>query len=228
MVHSTAVLVLNVSEDTRIMASGDKEGTIKIWNPKTGKCIRSFENVHSANSGGVSALDISKNNTQMLSTGLDGRIKVLGLKSGTVLKELGCHDTFIRKVSFLTKDSAVSVSQDAVSKLWKTSEGLDKEFKVLIEKEKEDVNLVCIEQHPEIPDQAIVSASKTFLSLVSLSTGKLLNQYSCKEGRDEVLVQATFSRPDGRFIYATSTAHTLYVFDMVSTSLLQCVKVVTD
>lgn len=46
MIHSTSVLSLVMSRDNELLASGDKEGTVKIWKISTGKCLKKFEKSH--------------------------------------------------------------------------------------------------------------------------------------------------------------------------------------
>lgn len=46
MIHSTSVLSLVMSRDNELLASGDKDGTVKIWKISTGKCLKKFEKSH--------------------------------------------------------------------------------------------------------------------------------------------------------------------------------------
>ena len=40
MVHNSPVLALDFSQDERILASGDKAGSIKVWKVTDGKLLR--------------------------------------------------------------------------------------------------------------------------------------------------------------------------------------------
>lgn len=40
MVHTAPVLALDFSWDNRLLASGDKLGTVKVWKVADGKCLR--------------------------------------------------------------------------------------------------------------------------------------------------------------------------------------------
>ena len=46
MLHDSAVLCVTFSSDSELIASGDQEGCIKIWQLKNGKCIRKFGKAH--------------------------------------------------------------------------------------------------------------------------------------------------------------------------------------
>lgn len=43
MIHTSSVLSLALSRDNELLASADKEGTVKIWRISTGKCLKKFE-----------------------------------------------------------------------------------------------------------------------------------------------------------------------------------------
>ena len=46
MAHSKSVLSLAFSSDSEYLASGDLEGTIKVWRGRTGGLLRRFSCVH--------------------------------------------------------------------------------------------------------------------------------------------------------------------------------------
>ena len=46
MVHAQGVISLNIGKENELLASGDKEGTVKVWRIATGKCLKKFENTH--------------------------------------------------------------------------------------------------------------------------------------------------------------------------------------
>jgi WD40 repeat protein len=47
MMHDDAVLCLDISRDSEIVASGSTDGKIKVWRLRTGQCLRRFERAHS-------------------------------------------------------------------------------------------------------------------------------------------------------------------------------------
>ena len=46
MMHDTAVLSLGFSRDSELMTSGSQDGKLKVWQLKTGKCLRRFDQAH--------------------------------------------------------------------------------------------------------------------------------------------------------------------------------------
>lgn len=96
MVHQSPVLSLNFSSDNRLLTSGDKTGTIKVWKVADGKCLRQISIQLSQNLASVTTVRLNPLNSKVYACCLDKSIKVFGLKSGTMLKELANgHDTYI-------------------------------------------------------------------------------------------------------------------------------------
>ena len=72
MAHSKSVLSLAFSSDSEYLASGDLEGTIKVWRVSTGGLLRRFSCVHD---GGVTCLCFNANSQQVCSSSLDGTVR---------------------------------------------------------------------------------------------------------------------------------------------------------
>ncbi len=72
MAHSKSVLSLAFSSDSEYLASGDLEGTIKVWRVSTGGLLRRFSCVHD---GGVTCLCFNANSQQVCSSSFDGTVR---------------------------------------------------------------------------------------------------------------------------------------------------------
>lgn len=72
MAHNCSVLSLCFSSDNEYLASGDYEGTIKVWRVSTGGLLRKFVHVHDK---GITKLCFSHNNQQICSASYDGTIR---------------------------------------------------------------------------------------------------------------------------------------------------------
>jgi WD40 repeat-containing protein SMU1 len=79
------VLCCSFSKDGEMIASGDRDGKVKVWKVSNGTCIRKFSKAHSH---GITSVSISKDGLQILTASFDSMIRIHGLKSGKLLKEL--------------------------------------------------------------------------------------------------------------------------------------------
>lgn len=116
MLHDAAVLALAVSRDSELLASGSRDGRLKVWQLSSGECVRKFGAAHE---GGVTALAFSKDGSQVLSGGNDGVARIFGMRSGRTLKEFRGHASFVTAVAFAREDAlVVTGSADGSVKVW--------------------------------------------------------------------------------------------------------------
>lgn len=72
MMMEQAVLSMSFSRDSEMLAGGGQDGKIKVWKVQSGQCVRRFEKAHSK---GVTCLQFSRDNSQILSTSFDTTIR---------------------------------------------------------------------------------------------------------------------------------------------------------
>ena len=92
-----AVLCLGFSRDSEMLAAGSEGGQVRVWKITTGQCLRKFEKAHSK---GITSLQFSKDNSQILSASFDMTVRAHGLKSGKTLKEFRGHSSYVNGVMF--------------------------------------------------------------------------------------------------------------------------------
>ena len=97
MMMEEAVLCLGFSRDSEMLAAGSEGGQIRVWKITTGQCLRKFEKAHSK---GITSLQFSKDNSQILSASFDMLVRANGLKSGKTLKEFRGHTSYVNSVTF--------------------------------------------------------------------------------------------------------------------------------
>jgi WD40 repeat-containing protein SMU1 len=90
MLHNKAILSLVFSLDDKLLASGDSEGIIRVWKFQDGKKLREI-NIQGGEKSGVTSILFNQNNSQLIAGSLDMTIRVYGLKSGSLLKQLSGH-----------------------------------------------------------------------------------------------------------------------------------------
>lgn len=89
MVHTSAVTCLAFSHDDQLLASGDMSGTIQVWKVRDGKCLRKFDVQLSKEIAPVTRILINPQTSKVFAVYPQARsIKIFGLKSGSVLKDI--------------------------------------------------------------------------------------------------------------------------------------------
>ena len=114
MLHTETVVSLGFSKDSELMASGSKNGQVKVWRLQNGSCLRKYDSAHD---GSISSLMFGKDITQVISASKE--IKIWGLKSGKKLKEFAGHDLAVTDM-MLTSDGnkLLSCARDGAIKVW--------------------------------------------------------------------------------------------------------------
>ena len=74
MMMDEAVLCLDFSRDSELLASGSLDGKVKVWRIQSGQCLRRFEKAHTK---GVTAVHFSKDNVQILTASFDHTIRLV-------------------------------------------------------------------------------------------------------------------------------------------------------
>ena len=115
-----SILALAVNSDGAMLASGDSQGTIHIWNIKKGSCIRSFDKVHG---GAITCLNFSRDgddSTRILSASQDGTAREFGLRTSRMLKEFAGHGSFVNYCNYVLSDKLyiVTASADGTVRIW--------------------------------------------------------------------------------------------------------------
>ncbi|KAJ3408326.1 WD repeat-containing protein 83 [Chytridiales sp. JEL 0842] len=113
--HSGAVNVVKYNKDGNYVATGGGDKLVKLWNPITGLCVKTY----SAHGWEVLDIDIAPDNTRFTSVGGDRAAMLWDVATGKVIRRFTGHNARINAVAF-NKDATVIVtgSYDATIRCW--------------------------------------------------------------------------------------------------------------
>eukprot|EP01135_Chromosphaera_perkinsii_P001218 Nk52_evm17s162 gene=Nk52_evmTU17s162 len=85
--HSDEVWCIKFSNNGKMLASSSKDGTVKIWNMESMKCMKTLQ----GDSGEVSFVAWSPDDALLLSCGGDGSLKIWDVSTGRCVKTISNH-----------------------------------------------------------------------------------------------------------------------------------------
>ncbi|MBW4510083.1 MAG: WD40 repeat domain-containing protein [Scytonematopsis contorta HA4267-MV1] len=113
--HSHIVRALAMSADAKILVSGSRDKTIKVWQLETGELIHTLQ----GHRDGVYAVALSPDNQIIASGSADKTVKLWHLESGELLGTFAGHANTVTAVNFCQSgQTLVSASLDKTIKIW--------------------------------------------------------------------------------------------------------------
>lgn len=211
------MLSLAFSRDDKLLASGDAEGLIRVWKFADGKKLRELE----TQTAGVTCLAFLTQSS-LVAGCLDKSVRVYGLKSGNLLKNMRGHESFLSQVQPLSETTVLSAAEDGGVLLWNLAEPTECLAKRLrLPSVGKDVIFGNCEARGT---EVLMCPRYKACYLVDIDTNKVLMDYQSNQSKEEEMLHARFS-PDGMQVYAISSSRNLYVFDKRSGKLLNLVAV---
>ena len=108
------------SDGTRIVSGGNGDQTVKVWDSRSGKLLRSLK----GHTSGVTSVAISSDGLRIVSGGYDKTVKVWDSRSGKVLLTLKGHTHWVDSVAISSDGTRiVSGSYDMTMKVWDARSG---------------------------------------------------------------------------------------------------------
>jgi WD40 repeat protein len=199
--HSDWINSVSFSPDGKILASGSRDNTIKLWDVKTGKVIKTL------NQDSISILSISfsPDGKTLASGSSDKAIKLWNVATGKEIKTLNGHSNTVRSVSFSPDGKTLaSGSDDKTIKLWNVTTG--KEIKTL--NGHSDL-IYSVSFSPDGKTLASGSEDK-IIKLWNVATGKEIKTLN---GHSDIVRSVSFS-PDGKTLASGSGDKTIKLWDV--------------
>ncbi|MGL5083748.1 MAG: eIF2A-related protein [Microcoleaceae cyanobacterium] len=197
--HHDSVLSVSFSPDGKVLATGSKDKTIKLWN-REGQLIRTL----TGNQGWVNGLDFSPNGQTIASASDDGTVKLWSIQ-GKLLKTIAAHDAYVLGVSFSPDGHTIaSAGYDNTVKLWSRNGML---LKTLLKGSSDSVASVVFS-----PDSKLVASGSYDgqVRLWSRHDGTLLKTLI---GHKNGVMGLSFS-PDSKMLASASRDKTVILWNL--------------
>jgi WD40 repeat protein len=118
--HAGAVYALDLHPDLPLLASGDTEGGVRLWDLAT----RSQRAVLAAHPGAVYGLTFSPDGAQLASACSDGVVRLTSVPDGRIQHELAAHRSAVWRPVFRPDGGQLATgSIDGTCRLWDTATG---------------------------------------------------------------------------------------------------------
>jgi WD40 repeat protein/transcriptional regulator with XRE-family HTH domain len=197
-----------LSQDGQLLATGDNDCKIALWNIQTGQQILTCN----GHANWVRSVAFSRDGQTLVSGSADRTIKLWSVMTGECLKTFSGHDSEVYSVAFSPDGQIVlSGSSDQTIKLWDVNTG--RCLKTFTGHSK-GIFAIAVSSDGKI--LASGSGDQT-IKLWDIQTGKCFN--TCT-GHANWVLSAAFS-PDGRTLFSSSPDRTVKQWD-VHTG--QCLK----
>lgn len=194
---------LDISRDGRRAVAGSRYHTLRIWDLKSGECLRTLE----GHFGRVDCIRMTPDGARIVSGSDDKTLRVWDTESGTCLLTLSGHTGPIDELD-ITPDgaTAVSASSDQTLRVWDLESGACRKT---LEGHTQRVALVSI-----APDgkKAVSGSSDGTLRLWDLRTGECLRTL---RGHGSFVLCLSLA-PDGGTVVSGGADNTLRVWDLAS------------
>jgi len=201
--HGGPVFDAVFSPDGKKAVSAGQDGSLRLWDTKTGKEIRRLD----GHNGRVWTVAFAPDGRRVASGGFDATIRLWDLASGREIRRFTGSTDYVRSVAF-SHDGHLLLSggDDRMVRLWNVDTG--KEIKVL---PGHDHFVWSVALSRDGKRALSASLDKT-VRLWDLETGTTLRVL---KGHKDTVLSAAFS-PDGRRAISGSTDKTLKLWDLES------------
>jgi WD40 repeat protein len=121
--YTNAILSSALTPDGECVVSGSLDGTIRIWNARTGGAVRRPLVGHS---DGVTSIEISDDGKHVVSGSRDRTIRIWDFETGEQIREVRGHDGVVRTIAIFYggwSNYILSGSEDNTIRMWEFDSG---------------------------------------------------------------------------------------------------------
>ena len=213
--HTDTIYSIDIDKNDKYFATASQDGTIKIWDFKTQKLIRTL----SVNTGAVFSVKFD-NKFNRLFTGHGHRIRVWDLKTGKLIKTIKKHKYFVNSLDINEKlNLLVSGSGDRNIIIWDLK---TLKIKHIIKKaHKYGVNSVKIDERNNL----LFSGGRDgILKIWSLKNYKLKNKYSIGGGD----IDSISINDDNKMLAFASSSGKIKIINLNTYKTIKTIKYKSD
>ena len=234
IIHPAAVSCMEVSSRNRIIC-GDVVGDVRVWDSTSGACVREFVSVHTE---GITALSICRmDDSNIMSASLGGGMKMLGIKSGRVIREYPVGTGYVTSMAFLANGHTVAGYSDGRVRIFAYGSSQQiHDFQPTASLEGDfnppPVSCVCVVESSRFGAEMILVCTKSDKVHLVSTLGEHIKAYSSMIA-DDALTSCVVG-PGSEMFYCASVKGLIHSFSfdqpepasslMVSASELSCLR----
>jgi WD40 repeat protein/serine/threonine protein kinase len=212
-VHIHGVSSVCLSTDSRFAMSGNNDGSIKLWEVATGKCLHTF----TGHTYTVNSICLSTDSRLALSGSDDGTVKLWELVTGKCLRTFTGHVGVVNSVCLSADGRFVTSRSDKTKKLWDVATGHC--LRTLTDR-KYALNFECL----SADGQFIISGSNQgTMTLWEVATERCLRTFTGHIGVARPVLSA-----NSRFVLSGSYDCTMKLWEVATGRCLYTFKDYTD
>ena len=165
--HSQQVFPLLLSPNQEVLASSGSDGTIRLWDVKSERCIKTL-----TKAGFTPSLAFSPDGKEMASGSSDRTVRLWNVSKGRLIKQLKGHTDVVTSVAF-SKDGQyiISGSLDGSARVWEKSSGR------CIQEYTEHRHWVLSIDIPDEGNLALTAGRDQTVRLWEITTGETVRVY---------------------------------------------------
>jgi len=203
------VLSVALSQDGKLLATGDANGDIHLWQVEDGKQLVTCK----GHTGWIRSVAFSPDGSTLVSGSSDYAVKLWNVETGQCLKTLQAHTNRVRAVAFSPQGTTIaSSSDDCTVRLWDASTG-----QCLRSLQLHTHRVRTVAFSPGVKILASGSDDQTVM-LWDVSTGQALRTL---QAHNNGVRSVTFS-PDGQILASGGEDQLITLWDVVTG---QCLRI---